>query len=522
MPNTYDVIIIGSGFGGAVTACRQAERGQKVLILERGRRWDAKNYPREPHDPWIYDQNSPAKYNGWLDFNFLGDSKMTVVTGAGVGGGSLAYANVSMIPPARSFAEGWPPEIKYEELLPYFDTVGKMLNVQKIPQDQLKNTYKLTREAADRLGYGDRFEALELAISFDPEWNPNAPDPFGDQHSKKFINAQGVEQGTCVHSGNCDVGCQVKAKNTLDLNYLAVAERKGAEIRPLHLARRIKPENNGYRVFYDVIKDGQLIPGSEAADKVIIAAGSIGSTELLLRSRDQYKTLPKLSRFLGHDWSSNGDFLTPAIYAQRDISIWEGPTITGGINFLQDGIDGHRFTIEDGGAPNFLLNWLQAERARGEKVSILVKELNKLLTPESRHNMLWFANGVDAANGRLYLKRVWYAPWRRRLHLNWEIQKSKALFNAILKMHTRLSEATGGKVEISPLWEYFNLLITPHPLGGCNMGQSEANGVVNHLGEVFGYKNLYVADGSIVPEAIGINPSRTIAALAERIVEHMT
>ena len=131
MPNTYDVIIIGSGFGGAVTACRLAERGQKVLILERGRRWDAKDYPREPHDPWIYDQNSPAEYNGWLDFNFLGDSKMTVVTGAGVGGGSLVYANVSMIPPPKSFAEGWPPEIKYDELLPYFDTVGKMLNVQK-------------------------------------------------------------------------------------------------------------------------------------------------------------------------------------------------------------------------------------------------------------------------------------------------------------------------------------------------------------------------------------------------------
>ncbi|MEO8436453.1 MAG: FAD-dependent oxidoreductase, partial [Pyrinomonadaceae bacterium] len=94
MANKYDVIIIGSGFGGAVTACRLAERGQKVLILERGRRWDPKEYPREPTDAWIYDQNEPEKFNGWLDFNFLGTSKMTVVTGAGVGGGSLVYANV--------------------------------------------------------------------------------------------------------------------------------------------------------------------------------------------------------------------------------------------------------------------------------------------------------------------------------------------------------------------------------------------------------------------------------------------
>src|SRR5438552_16360023 len=130
MANKYDVIIIGSGFGGAVTACRLAEKGQRVLILERGRRWAPEDYPREPTDSWLYDQNNPAKYNGWLDFNLIGNAKMTVVTGAGVGGGSLVYANVSAIPPPEGFAKGWPPEIKYNDLLPYYETVGKMLNVQ--------------------------------------------------------------------------------------------------------------------------------------------------------------------------------------------------------------------------------------------------------------------------------------------------------------------------------------------------------------------------------------------------------
>ncbi len=523
MANKYDVIIIGSGFGGAVTACRLAERGQKVLILERGRRWEPEDYPREPTDPWLYDQNNPEKHNGWLDFNSIGDAKMTVVTGAGVGGGSLVYANVSAIPPPEGFAEGWPPEIKYEDLLPYYKKAGEMLGVRTIPPNQLTKRFKLVQEAADRTGFGTRFGPLELAINFDDNFDVNAR-PYSDDQTVYKPNQFGVMQGTCVHSGNCDVGCQVKAKNTLDLNYLAVAEQKGADIRPLHMARYIKPENNGYRVGYDVIKDCRLITGrSETAERVILAAGSLGSTELLLRSRDQYKTLPNLSQFLGHDWSSNGDFLTPAIHQNRDVSMSEGPTITCGIDFLIDAYENQRFTIEDGGGPNFLLNWAKAEKDRGGIVGRLIREMNELLQGEEEHIMLWFANGIDAANGRLYLRTPWIWPWYgKRLHLEWEIKESKKLFDTILKMHTLLAEKTGGKVIVSPLWKKYNLLVTPHPLGGCNMGECSAKGVVNHLGEVFGYPRLYVADGAIIPEAIGINPSRTIAALAERIVKFMS
>lgn len=527
MSDSFDVIIIGSGFGGAVTACRLAERGMSVLILERGRRWEVKDYPRGPGDAWFYDADKPQTYNGWLDFYFLG--QMTVVTGAGVGGGSLVYANVSAVPPKRTFEQGWPPEITYEELLPYYDVVGHMLNVQTIPLNQVPTKYGLVREGADALGYGDRFKRLELAVTFDPDWNPNAKDPFGDEHSKKFINAFGKEQGTCVHSGNCDVGCQVKAKNTLDVNYLAVAEQKGAEIRPLHLARYVKPEDGGYRVYYDRIANGRLIPGSEKGARVILAAGSLGSTEILLRSRDQYKTLPNVSPFLGHNWSSNGDFLNPAIYAHRQISAEQGPTITCSIDFLNEPFDGKRFTIEDGGFPDFLGNWAQQilasdeKKVRNKKIKLLLEEMGVYFRNEDPFSriMPWFSNGVDAANGRLYLKRPWYCPWTRKLRLDWQIEKSKALFEAIIKMHTMLSDATGGKIEVSPLWKYFNLLITPHPLGGCNMGSTPADGVVNHKGEVFGYPNLYVADGAIVPEAIGINPSRTIAALSERIAKLM-
>jgi cholesterol oxidase len=521
MSTDFDVIVIGSGFGGAVTACRLAERGQRVLILERGRRWEAANFPRAPQDAWVYDTDNPETYNGWLDFSFLDGSKMTVVTGAGVGGGSLVYANVSVVPPRHSFEQGWPPDIRYEDLLPYFATVGEMLGARTIPPNQLPKRSRLVQEAAENLGYGDRFRTLELAINFDDNFDTSAR-PYNDDRTVYNANRYGIMQGTCVHSGNCDVGCQVKAKNTLDLNYLAVAEQKGAEIRPLHVARSIGREGTAYRVNYEVIQNGKLVPGSQTAEKVILAAGSLGSTELLLRSRDQYKTLPAVSQFLGRNWSSNGDFLTPAIYGNRDISAWEGPTITSAINFMEEGIDGQRFTIEDGGFPRFLVNWLQAEKSRGASVNLFVKVLSEVMESDEGQIMPWFANGVDAANGRLFLKRTWYSPSRRKLDLEWDLNKSKALFDAVLKTHMRLASATGGRVSVSPLWNYFNLLVTPHPLGGCNMGQSESDGVVNHLGEVFGYPNLYVADGAIIPEAVGINPSRTIAALAERISQFMT
>ncbi len=235
MADVFDVIVIGSGFGGAVTACRLSEKGGRVLVLERGRRWEPKDYPRDTGDAWIWDQKEPHKQNGWIDLRFFDD--MIVAQGAGVGGGSLIYANVFVRPKPEIFNQGWPPEITYEELAPHYETAGKMLGAQEIPDSQLTERFKLMREAADAIGHGDRFTKLPIAVTFDPDWNYDLEDPFSEEHSKTFTNAHGVEQGTCIHLGNCDIGCDVRAKNTLDLNYLAIAEKNGAEIRPLHLVR---------------------------------------------------------------------------------------------------------------------------------------------------------------------------------------------------------------------------------------------------------------------------------------------
>lgn len=526
MPESWDVILIGSGFGGAVTACRLAEAGARVLVLERGRRWDPSTFPRKPEDPWVFDPERPELQNGWLDLRFF--EHMIVAQGAGVGGGSLIYANVSVEAKKEVFARGWPAEITYEELKPHYDSVGRMMNVQTLPENQLTERYKLMKEGAEKLGYGDRFRPLPLAVTFNPEWSYDLEDRFDPKHSPSWVNEQGQQQGKCIHLGRCDIGCDVKAKNTLDLNYLAQAERRGAQVRPLHLVRSIEPQASGYRVVFDRIEAGRLIPGSERAARVVVAAGSLGSTELLLRCRDQYRTLPNVSGFLGHNWSSNGDFLTPAFHKDRTISPTHGPTISSAIDFLDGSVGGQQFFIEDGGFPDLLATYLQAKLksgARRPQHQVLLEALRVILRGEDvllGNVMPWFAQGIDAADGRLYLGRKWNAPRQRTLMLDWDIHRSKAAIEAIIAMHERLAGATGGKAWVPPTWTILKTLVTPHPLGGCNMGTTADDGVVDHGGQVFGYPGLYVADGAIVPEAVGLNPSRTIAALAERIARLMT
>jgi len=522
----FDIIIIGSGFGGAITGCRLAEAGYKVLILERGRRWDKTTYPRKPEDNWVWSNEHPETKNGWIELHTF--RHMTVAQGAAVGGGSLIYANISCEAPRSAFANGWPQEVTYDELKPHYDTVAKFMNVQSVPDNQWTERMKLMKDGATAIGHGDRFKKLELAVTFDPNWK-YGPGCHDAAQSKPFTNAQGVAQGTCVHLGNCDIGCEVDARNTLDRNYIPWAEKHGAEVRELHLVNNIEPVDGGYTVHFDRLPSdrkvgGQRIAGSETARIVIVAASSLGSTELLLRCRDITRSLPNLSPFLGHDWSSNGDFLTPAFYSGREVLPSTGPTITSAIDFLDRSQDGESFWIEDGGFPALLADYVKGLKSGANAESLwaklLIDSFGHMLRDDNAQPfanvMPWFAQGVDAANGVLSLKQDILGS-KQSLSLDWDIEKSKPAIEAIVSMHKRLAEATGGKPVVPPTWSVLNYLVTPHPLGGCCMGSSPADGVVNHAGEAFGYKNLYVADAAIIPEALGVNPSRTIGALAERI-----
>lgn len=566
----YDVVVIGSGFGGAVTACRLAEAGYTVLVLERGHRWGPKKgyrdegskegnrpdpevmpFPRGSRDGWLWDHRHPERSNGWIDFREF--PYMGVVQGAGVGGGSLIYANVLIEADRKSFEAGWPPEITWEELRPYYEKVGRMFELRKVPQAQWSERVKLLREAAEKNNWGGRFHPLDVAVRFDDALTYDSsrrPDPT---RSRRGTNVHGAWQGTCAHLANCDIGCDVGARNTLDKNYLFVAEQKDAEVRPRHLVRSIEPEGDGYRVHFDRIEEGRFEPGSVLGRIVIVAAGSLGSTELLLRCKEQYRTLPELSPFLGRHWSSNGDFLTVAFhFFRKALYPGRGIVFAGSINFLDGRPDDAaappgqkpRFNIEDAGFPYQAVGGLIRHLAmnRGVETGLRHRLLHvaiaivaavydalhwvsrrPLLRPLRRlfewfdpinRMMPWVAQGEDAADGTLRLKDG-------ELDLDWPYEDSRSTIEAIYRTHRDLARSTWGLV-LAPIgWRWFHSLITPHPLGGCNMGSGPLNGVVSHKGEVFGYRRLYVADGAIVPEALGVNPSKTIAALAERIAAHI-
>ena len=512
MAADFDVVIIGSGFGGAVCSARLAEAGYRVLVLERGRRWNVQDFPRNAGDQWTWDDERPEHKHGWFDFRVF--PHMTVVQGAGVGGGSLVYANISVDAKPDSFAQGWPSEITFDELAPHYARVKSTMNTKPVPKEQWPARTRLLKEAAEKLGFGDRFRRLDLAVTFDEDWRYEQPDPFNPTKSKPVTNAQGQQQGTCVHLGECDIGCPVRARNTLDLNYIVIAEQHGAIVKPLHVVRRIRPIADGYEVGFHEIVNGTLQPGTATGRIVIVAAGSLGSTQLLLHCRADAGGLPALSDRLGHNWSSNGDFLTPAIHFGKDVVPTRGPTITAAVDLLDGTFQGQPVFIEDGGLPNIAdgaLRRLSENEGTDDHERALIATVRLLFTTGALKTVMpWFAQSRDAGDGQLSLRNG-------KLFLTWDSEKSTKTIDAVVALHQQMALRTGG-LPLTPLtWTTCGDLITPQPLGGCNMGVSADTGVVDHKGEAFGYKHLYVADGAIVPEALGLNPSKTIAALAERI-----
>jgi cholesterol oxidase len=507
-----DIVIIGSGFGGAVAAYRLAATGRSVAVLERGRDWSKTKTPQQPRD-YLYSSRMPHWFNGWLDIRVL--DQMVVATGAGVGGGSLIYANVCVKAPDRVFCSGWPSQITAAALAPYYDDVDKVLQPQVIPDGQINPRMALLGQAAAAMGVARRYSSLPLAVAFDE----NAPNTGGEP----WRDPKRYAPGTCVHCGDCVIGCAHGAKKTLDKNYLAMAE--GATIKPLSMVTHIEKDPNGaWRVHYLDVTEGRRRKRQIIGKIVILAAGSIGSTEILLRSRDEFRTLKQLPRALGRGWSPNGDFLTLARYRNAGQPLLEptrGPTI-GSVIDLLDGVDlpdddvrgsDGRIYVEDGGLPNFGAHLLKSWKNAGGLKQRLYEKASDLT--DFSDMIAWFGQSIDAADGEFSLRSK-YVFWRARSRLNWNPQRSVGALDTFNDVHVAMTLATGGEPMPLATWRRLRMLVTPHPLGGCNMAAGEGAGVTADTGEVHGHRNLFVMDGSIIPRAIGRNPSKTIAALAER------
>jgi cholesterol oxidase len=515
MRSSYDAVVIGSGFGGAVAGCRLAQAGLNVAILERGRRYGRGDFPRDWNDPikgWQW-----AIGQGLFDVRPFGE--MTIVQGAGWGGGSLIYANVHLRAPADLFRSGWPAGYSRAALDPYYDLVAYMLDIAPITASShlgLPPKAQWMKQVAGRLGREAQFCYPNIAVDF------SAP---GVAHRNKF----GVEQSGCTYCGECDIGCNVMAKNTLDLNYLALAEQHGADVAPLSEAVRIERDGAGYKVTFKN-HAAAAAENAIAARTVFLCAGAVNSTELLLRCRDEFGTLPALSAHLGQGYSGNGDFLAFAFDTATPFAPSNGPTITTGIVYDRGtGSDRVWFIFEEGGYPKEIAGLLQVLNPGGGWLKDVIDLSSDALSaaigvaargrigsgaPPHDDTAVFLAMGRDRASGVLALD-----PLTRALRVSWDVASNAPLYAAEEQFSTDVANAMGGTVAFNPLWQRLRRPVSVHNLGGCVMADDEAKGVTDAGGEVFGYPGLYVLDGGALPAATGVNPSHTIAAVAERNVE---
>jgi cholesterol oxidase len=560
----FEVAVIGTGFGGAILACRTAKKWPgNVLVLERGKRYPLGSFPRSPHAMAQAFWNVPSEdrarpshvpeeqLHGLFDIRTY--NKIDAVLCAGLGGGSLIYANVFLEPPEQVFAQGWPNGWNKGRLAPYYAVAKSVLGSRPVPQnDDPRRTILRTgvfAEVAKEQGLQSRLADINVFFGN----NFNEPLDIGVQDKNRY----GAIQTSCVYCGECDIGCNTLSKNTLDLNYLFVAEhRYRARILTEHLATKIVPlgpggaddptalGENGYRVYYTDLSSASEV--SATARRVIVSSGALGSTELLMRCRDVHGTLPHVPQTLGRRFSGNGDFLSFAINGDKPADPNYGPVITQYTDHnLFSNFDRSRaFLLEDAAYPvfaswyaqaaampvsmwrtlwNTVKDWLSRRIGGGASIGRVGFLLSDALKNDlSYGTCVLLCMGLDNGQGVMRLNKNGY------LEIEWPQADNRPLYDAILAAAHDFGKRIRAKITV-PMpnwWPPMHHNITVHALGGCIIGDAPQTGVVSAapdtLGQVFGYAGLYVADGAIVPTAVGANPTATIAALSEMIAEKIT
>ncbi len=543
----FDVIVVGSGFGGSVMTCRLAEKGYKVCILERGKRYGFGEFPRRVDEvknklPWDPEN---GKF-GYIEMRYYPGSDAGSVNSAGLGGGSLIYANVLYKVPS-DFFKGWPKGINREMLEPYYDKALDMLEGAQYPID---HPYYSANPKAELMKKAfEKLENSEDSLRPAKFWYPPTAVRFkGDFPGHQTLNNQGVIQSSCNKCGECDVGCNIHAKNTTDLNYLARASNEkllgegctAAEIRTNAWVQTIKQlDNKLFEISYINPKN----PNEKTtitADKVVVSAGSIGSSGLLLQMKKR-RHLPHLSDKLGQYWSGNGDLEGTVILPEPNGHPTLGSTIATTTDYrFTDYPDGfpHGMLIQEGGFPTFM-GWFLAGKVpsggvvwHGFKMAvngiinaalrIFGNKKASLLDLNIGHEAMGFIDsdkfirrtlmllgmGRDRNTGEIYLRED------DTVMIKWDMESSKLHYDRMRREMGKIAKALDGKYLDSPL-TYAGKMIAVHPLGGCIMADDASKGVVNTKGEAFGHPGLYVADGSVIPTSLGPNPSLTISAVSE-------
>jgi cholesterol oxidase len=533
VPDVYDFVVVGSGFGGSVAALRLTEKGYRVLVLERGRRFRDQDFPKTNWNLFKFLWFPALRCFGIMEMTML--KGVLALRGSGVGGGSLVYGNVLMRPGDALFENpAWRDLADWKTILePHYATARRMLGVVSNPR--LWPADETLRAIADELGYGATFRPTEVGVFFGADGQPPGvpvPDPY--------FGGAGPDRAPCVHCGGCMVGCRHNAKNTLVKNYLYFAEQQGAEVRAEATVTAIiplpagQPDGARYEVAYRPSTAWLRAHQQRVrARHVALAAGALGTVELLLRCRDEIRTLPALSPCLGTRARTNSEALLGVTRRNGSVDDSQGVAISS--IFQADAVTqiepvryppGSDF-IKLLSAPVINAGGHIAGRALRIALAALRHPVDflgrtKLLPGWARRTTILLVMQTEDNLMRLRRGRSLYALFRRGLVAEHD---AAATIRAQLPIGHQIARAMARRVDGIPQAavheSLLNMPTTAHILGGCPFGRSAADGVINLQCEVFNYPELYVVDGSIMPANPGVNPSLTITALAEYAMSHI-
>jgi cholesterol oxidase len=515
----YDVVVIGSGYGGGVAASRLARAGQSVCVIEKGKEFPTGTFPsRLPELRRELQLNGGKMRSGSRTglFDFRLGADIHVLVGCGLGGGSLINAGVALKPDARVFADpAWPEEVARDGLLELgFKRADAMLRPSRYA-----NAPELTK-----------YRALETASA--AFGVPPVPAPVVVSF-EETVNPAGVAQPACTLCGDCCSGCNVGAKNTVAMTYLPDAYAHGAEIFTELSVTHVAKGEGGWRVYLTLSDEKDAAPRVVEAKSVVLAAGTLGSTEILLRSREHGLAL---SDRLGEGFSANGDIIAFALggkprvngigvgYPPKYVGDTVGACVAGQIE-LPDGVDLDRSMIlQEGVLPSALAPLLPVFFIAGGRLLGAAQSLIKgVYQGPLSHLHTFFVVSHDDAGDRISLDNG-------SAQVHWPGVAEQSVYARVDAALSKAAEAVGARYIKSPL-AATSMGIRPataHPLGGCGMGETARDGVVNHKCQDFDgnatdsvHAGLYVCDGSVIPRSIGVNPLLTITALTERAMVHL-
>ncbi|MDX1456851.1 MAG: GMC family oxidoreductase [Marinobacter sp.] len=522
----FDYVVVGSGFGGSVSAYRLSQKGYRVLVVEQGRRWTPDNLPSTNWKAWDYLWRPFLGLKGFLSLRLF--RHVMILHGNAVGGGSITYAQTLLVPPDSVWRDGnWAGLDDWESVMPqHYDTAQRMLGVTENRRPGPADA-KL-REMAESVGVEDSYHYTRVGVFFGDD-----KDEPGTEYPDPYFDGEGPARNSCIGCGGCMVGCRYNAKNTLDKNYLYLAEKQGAEVRSETRVVDVKPLNGqadgaeGYEVvtvptFARFGKHHARI----TARNVVFAASSLGTQELLFRLK-QGGSLPNISDDLGNRVRTNSESILGVRYPGSEEDLSTGVAIGSSI-YIDDHthIEAVRYP-KGSNLLSSLLTVLTNGRPGPSRVLVWLLALVKLLIKRplagfrsvipyhfSTETVIFLVMQTLDGHINMRWKRPWYWPFSKTLTTHGDrIPTYIPEANAFTE---KAAKATGG-IGMSSLSEIlFNVPMTAHCMGGCAMANSADQGVIDAQNRVFNYQNLYVVDGSMLSANLGVNPSLTITALAER------